>query len=169
MLLIVLASTMGVKAQGCYRGFVDVGPSIGETGVSLDITTAHGYQFNKNWFLGGGTGLINIIETYDDYSGSVYNGEWLSIPLFLKVRFDMLSEKSWTFFAEENIGPSFDIEGEGISFYSSTVLGIRKRIKERMGINLGFGCSIIPCVYEGYEGYGLTATVKFNIKIGMDF
>ena len=164
----MLVCVMGVKAQGGYRGFVDIGPSIGDRGVSLDVTTAHGYQFNKNWFLGGGIGLINIIETYYDECGA-YWGESISIPLFAKVRFDMLSEKSWTFFAEESIGPSYDIDGGDIYFYSSTMVGVRKRITERIGINFGIGCSIIPGWYEDSWDYELQPVAKFNIKVGVDF
>lgn len=160
---------MGVKAQGGYRGFVDVGPSIGERGVSLDVTTAHGYQFNKNWFLGGGIGLINIIET-SDYDSYYDSEEWISIPLFAKVRFDMLSEKSWTFFAEANLGPCYDLEYEGVYFYGSTMLGVRKRITERIGINMGIGCSVIPSSYYSYEyDDEVEPTAKFNIKVGVDF
>lgn len=168
-LSLMLVCVMGVKAQGGYRGFVDVGPSIGSTGVSLDVTTAHGYQFNKNWFLGGGVGLINIIETSDYDYDHVYIGEYVSIPIFLKVRFDMLSEKSWTFFAEENIGPSYDTDSGEISFYSSTMVGVRKRITGRIGINFGIGCSIIPGYYEDSWDYELQPIAKFNIKVGVDF
>lgn len=169
ILSLVLVSVMGVKAQGGYRGFVDVGPSISGSGVSLDITTAHGYQFNKNWFLGGGVGLINIIETQKDKDYDYYEGEWLSIPIFLKVRFDMLSEKSWTFFAEANLGPCYDLEYEGVYFYGSTMLGVRKRIKEKLGINIGVGCSIIPSCYENGWDYEPQPVAKFNIKVGVDF
>ena len=165
----MLVCVMGVKAQGGYRGFVDVGPSIGSTGVSLDVTTAHGYQFNKNWFLGGGIGLINIIET-SDYDSYYDSEEWISIPLFAKVRFDMLSEKSWTFFAEANLGPCYDLEYEGVYFYGSTMLGVRKRITERIGINMGIGCSVIPSSYYSSEYYDeVEPTAKFNIKVGVDF
>lgn len=165
----MLVCVMGVKAQGGYRGFVDVGPSIGERGVSLDVTTAHGYQFNKNWFLGGGIGLINIIET-SDYDSYYDSEEWISIPLFAKVRFDMLSEKSWTFFAEANLGPCYDLEYEGVYFYGSTMLGVRKRITERIGINMGIGCSVIPSSYYSskYDDE-VEPTAKFNIKVGVDF
>ena len=165
----MLVSVMGIKAQGGYRGFVDVGPSIGGSGVSLDVTTAHGYQFNKNWFLGGGIGLINIIET-SDYDSYYDSEEWISIPLFAKVRFDMLSEKSWTFFAEANLGPCYDLEYEGVYFYGSTMLGVRKRITERIGINMGIGCSVIPSSYYSSEYYDeVEPTAKFNIKVGVDF
>ena len=168
-LSLMLVSVMGVKAQGGYRGFVDVGPSIGGSGVSLDVTTAHGYQFNKNWFLGGGIGLINIIET-SDYDSYYDSEEWISIPLFAKVRFDMLSEKSWTFFAEANLGPCYDLEYEGVYFYGSTMLGVRKRITERIGINMGIGCSVIPSSYYSSEYYDeVEPTAKFNIKVGVDF
>ncbi|MBQ1987914.1 MAG: hypothetical protein II235_07315 [Muribaculaceae bacterium] len=169
ILSLILVSVVGVKAQGGYRGFVDVGPSIGERGVSLDVTTAHGYQFNKNWFLGGGIGLINIIET-SDYDSYYDSEEWISIPLFAKVRFDMLSEKSWTFFAEANLGPCYDLEYEGVYFYGSTMLGVRKRITERIGINMGIGCSVIPSSYYSSEYYDeVEPTAKFNIKVGVDF
>lgn len=168
ILSLILVSVVGVKAQGGYRGFVDIGPSFNNE-VSLDITTAHGYQFNKNWFLGGGIGLINIFETHNHcYDCGVEYEEWISIPLFAKVRFDMLSEKSWTFFAEANLGPCYDLEYGGVYFYGSTMLGVRKRLTERIGINMGVGCSVIPSSYWDYS-QEIEPIAKFNIKVGVDF
>ena len=123
--------------------------------------------FNKNWFLGGGIGLINIIET-SDYDSYYDSEEWISIPLFAKVRFDMLSEKSWTFFAEANLGPCYDLEYEGVYFYGSTMLGVRKRITERIGINMGVGCSVIPSSWWD-SVQEIQSVAKFNIKVGVDF
>lgn len=166
VLSLVIASLVNVNAQGTYRGFVDVAPSIGN-GFSIDITTAHGYQFNQNWFLGAGVGCVNLIETYN----SDTNYECNSVPIFAKVRFDNLSEKELTFFAEGNIGYCVvtNIDGWGNPLYTSLTVGMRKRLTERMGINFGVGFSIVPSeYYNGYDDYDESA-FKFNVKVGVDF
>ena len=163
-LSLMIASLVNVNAQGTYRGFLDVAPSIGN-GFSFDITTAHGYQFNRNWFLGAGVGLVNIIETiYEGAGQGCY--EELSIPIFAKVRFDNLSEKELTFFAEGNIGYAVVCDGEPI--YASLIVGMRKRLTERMGLNFGVGFSIVPSASWDY-GTDQTTAPKFNIKVGIDF
>lgn len=173
-LSLMIASLVNVNAQGTYRGFVDVAPSIGN-GFSIDITTAHGWQFNQNWFLGAGVGVVNILETYN----SDTNEEELSLPIFAKVRFDNLSEKDLTFFAEGNIGYCVvtNIGGWGNPLYSTFAVGMRKRLTERMGLNFGVGFSIVPSEY--YESYYNgnyweysdydDSAFKFNVKVGIDF
>ena len=50
------------------------------------------------------------------------------------------------------------------------MLGVRKRITERIGINMGIGCSVIPSSYYSSEYYDeVEPTAKFNIKVGVDF
>ena len=175
VLSVMIACMVNANAQGSYRGFVDVGPSFGH-GVSLDITTAHGYQFNQNWFAGIGTGLVNILNTHihdGDGKNSTTRTEMLSIPLFVKLRFDILSEKALTWFADANIGyaifPYSDFEAEPV--YASTMIGLRRRLTERFGLNFGIGVSLVPSTFEESYNYKYTkeSAIKFNIKVGIDF
>ena len=178
VLSMMIACMVNANAQGSYRGFVDVGPSFGH-GVSLDITTAHGYQFNKNWFAGIGTGLVNIIETsvYESKSG-IQNVEECYFPIFAKVRYDILSEKALTWFADANIGYAFtsNYMDTGRPLYAAALFGVRHRLTEKLGLNIGVGCSVIPSFRFRYSSSTSIedieekqSTIKFNIKVGIDF
>ena len=165
----MMACFVNANAKGTYRGFFDAGPSI-TNGFSLDITTTHGYQFNQNWFLGAGTGLINIIESYNNNFDT-----GLSLPIFAKVRFDNLSEKDLTWFTEANIGCA--IVEDDFPLYLSFLTGLRKRLTERLGLNFGIGFSLVPGEedYSGYSSYSYyyysepVSVFKLNIKVGIDF
>lgn len=167
----MMACLVNVNAKGTYRGFVSIGPSFGH-GVSLDFTTVHGYQFNKNWFAGIGVGLINSIRTETSNNFYVHYEE-LSIPIFIKVRFDILSEKALTWFADANIG--YAILDDGFvaqPVYASTMIGLRQRLAERLGLNFGVGASLVPSskleAEYNWSGHRKTA-FKFNVKLGVDF
>ncbi len=163
LLSLMIASVMSVNAQGGYRGFFEVTPSLGH-GVSFDVTTAHGWQFNQNWFLGAGVGAVNILNTYEGPWFDMYS-ETLSVPIFAKVRFDLLSEKALTWFADLNIGYVVYQDDDVYKPYSSFSVGARHRLTERFGLNFGVGCSVVPSVTD-YED---NAAFKFNVKIGVDF
>lgn len=157
LLSLMIASVMSVNAQGGYRGFFEVIPSYKE-GLSFDVTTAHGWQFNQNWFLGVGFGVVNIAdnENLEEY------GVDICAPIFAKVRYDLLSEKALTWFADLNVGYSIFQEEEYIKlFYSSFSVGLRQRLTEKLGLNYGVGCSIIPS--DDLD------CLLFNVKIGVDF
>lgn len=162
----MIASVMSVNAQGGYRGFFEVIPSLGH-GVSFDVITAHGWQFNQNWFLGAGVGAVNILGTNDDgWCGE--DDITLSVPIFAKIRFDLLSEKTLTWFADLNIGCSVCKESEYANlFYSSFSVGMRQQLTEQLGLNYGIGCSLMPA-YWGHIG-GVSKAFKFNVKVGIDF
>lgn len=151
LLSLILASVISVNAQGGYRGFVDVGPSMGKSDVLLYLTTAHGYQFNQNWFLGAGISGTLSLE----------HGEIYTIPVFAKLRYDVLSEKTLTWFADANLGGH--VLAYDSPLYVSFIVGLRQRLTERLGINYGIGISTCPDDWEEQS------EVHFNIKIGIDF
>lgn len=177
VLLLFVTSTVTMNAQGGYRGFFDVTASVSE--FNLDITTAHGYQFNKNWFLGAGTGVINVLQpckkykektTYGTYWGE--EQETIGLPLFAKVRFDMLGEKSLTYFAEADLGYAIVLRyvDEFTPLYASVTVGLRQRLTSRLGLNFGIGCSVVPTGgYADHKSYYGDSKLKFNIKVGVDF
>lgn len=173
VLLLFVTSTVTMNAQGGYRGFFDVTASVSE--FNLDITTAHGYQFNQNWFVGVGTGVINVLEPinyYSKYVNNYYNRkerETIGLPLFAKVRFDILGEKSLTYFAEANLGYAIALRDvdEFTPLYASVTVGLRQRLTSRFGLNLGIGYSFVP-VYDHFTLESSTKS-KFNIKVGVDF
>lgn len=149
VLSLVMASMVNVNAQGTYRGFFDVGPTIGD-GPGISTTTTHGYQFNKNWFLGAGLGFL-FNDTEEDLFGT---------PIFINVRYDRLSEKVWTFYAEYSIGYNLEDAGDESIFMSATA-GIRKRMAEKLGLNFGIGFTAVNNSDGGAGG--------LCFKVGVDF
>ena len=103
-------------------GFRDISPPYAKSFVG--ITTIHGYQVNKNFVLGGGTGAL------------FYNSGTL-IPLFLDFRFS---------FHTGTFTPYLFGDG-GMLFNTNSILkllinpgaGIRYAISRNVALNLGAG------------------------------
>ncbi len=97
-----------------YRGFIEAGVSYNvcsfdedNTGVGFDITTTHGYQFNKHLFLGVGTGVLGENHKYDD-SKMKY-----MIPLFADAKVYFTKTKARPF-VELRVGYDFAAGGKNI-------------------------------------------------------
>ena len=97
-----------------YRGFVEAGVSYNvcsfdedNTGVGFDITTTHGYQFNKHLFLGVGTGVLGENHKYDDCKMKYM------IPLFADVKVYFTKTKARPF-VELQVGYDFAAGGKNI-------------------------------------------------------
>ena len=79
------------SSNGCYRGFIDAGYSIGVGDYEFDrfeVNTSHGYQFNPYLFLGAGAGLhfMSSYETKDmDIPLDVRDSK-VDIPVFASIR-----------------------------------------------------------------------------------
>ena len=149
VLSLMMACFVNTNAKGTYRGFFDAGPTIGE-GLGISTSTTHGYQFNKNWFLGAGLGYL--YNNNDD--------DTIGLPIFINVRYDRLSEKVWTFYAEYSVGYNVAYGSDDAIFMSATT-GVRKRLAERFGLNFGVGFTVANCKYNTAGGLCL--------KIGIDF
>ena len=90
VILVLLVSTFSyVSAQqiqgGRYKGFVDLTLKPGNDGVykklnslGFGFTTSHGYQVNKNIFVGAGVGL--------DFYKLDYFDSALAVPVFANFR-----------------------------------------------------------------------------------
>ncbi len=126
-----------------YRGFLEVGASGGmrEIGASdgigareyyythdgiIFISTTHGYQFNENFFLGGGFILGFGVE-----------GEF---PVYIDGRYDFKFNKI-TPFADLRIGYNLWKEGHAGGFWFSPTIGYRFNWGRKAGFNIGVGFS----------------------------
>lgn len=88
------------------------------------FTTIHGYQINKSFLVGGGTGL------------SFYNGGTF-IPLFLDVRY-RLSVGTFTPYLFGDGGILINTKG-GVKLFINPGAGVRYTINERLALNFGTG------------------------------
>ena len=94
VLAAIMAIALNCNAQssnGCYRGFIDAGYSIGVGDYEFgrfEVNTSHGYQFNPYFFLGAGAGLhfMSSYETKDmDIPLDVRDSQ-VDIPVFANIR-----------------------------------------------------------------------------------
>lgn len=87
-----------------------------EEGMGFDITYSLGYQFNRNWFVGVGTGYIHSFEDYHcegfsreygyKWDDEFRNTELRTVPLFAQVRWYMTRKKVSPYF-DAKIGYAF--------------------------------------------------------------
>lgn len=144
-----------------YKGFVDLGYAIGVGDWGLDrveISTAHGYQFNPYLFVGAGFG----VNYYTD-------AELCNIPVFANLRANLLNAKI-TPFVDVKIGYSVvDIEG----FYFAPSIGCRFGLTRRMAINLGVGYAMqkaeIFYTSGNYYYYDMINSGAIDFKVGFEF
>lgn len=130
-----------------YKGFVDLSGGFfsNDYGVELagfSVSTTHGYQFNKHWFVGGGFGFC--LTRNDDY-----------IPVFTNVRYNF--SKRSGLFADVKMGSDFFNEKGGL--FLSPSLGYRIALTKNIGLN-----AAISCEYHTSE-----EDLLLMVKIGIDF
>lgn len=151
-----IAFDMGGRQAG-YRGFVDLGYSIG-TGTfgedRIEVATSHGYQFNPYVFAGAGVGFNYFFDS-----------EVIGIPIYAHVRSEFLNN-SITPFADFKIGYSV-VDAEG--FYMTPSVGCRFAIGELRGLSVSLVYTLLKAEVGNYY-YSDTETVGgFSIKVGFDF
>ncbi len=107
-----------------YKGFVDAGYRFDvsdNNANSLEISTAHGYQFNNYFFLGGGVGVTYYTDA-----------ELVTLPFFTNFRANF-TNKRITPFADVKLGYSMgDVSGA----YTSLAIGVRFAMQGKKALNL---------------------------------
>lgn len=150
-LILAIATLQPISAQP-YRGFADI-----EAGIFscfdgyindpiIGLTTTHGVQLAEKIFIGGGTGILTDIS-------------FAAMPLYADFRFDFFNSKKVSPFVDLKAGYAlvityFDHSG----LYLNPTVGVRIRLTERMGINIGLSFPIITTIDGG-----------ISIKAGIDF
>jgi hypothetical protein len=109
-----------------------IGAGLGQTNVDysksfMGFTTIHGYQINKSFVMGGGTGL------------SFYNGGML-LPLFLDMRYRFMIDK-WTpyVFGDGGLLLNFADFNNGTRMFLNPGAGVRYAFNEKFGVNFSTG------------------------------
>lgn len=182
-LLILTAAILSVgvfarQPQRGYRGFIDWDNNLTQydawyegnhkTYYYTGVSTSHGFQFNPNFFLGGG-----LAVQYNKYSDSYV------VPLFLQVRTDQKFGK-FTPFGDLRIGYSCT---DGGGLYLSPMIGYRFNWGRKVGVNVGVGLTVkgstidifnVAVDINGYmqlEQIGTEYRTKlmFAFRVGFDF
>ncbi|MCM1138776.1 MAG: hypothetical protein NC453_09435 [Muribaculum sp.] len=180
ILVIICSITMAAKdSNKGYRGFVGLdtefyfdtnyiysptGPVSKKTESYwlYGVSTTHGYQFNKHFFLGGGIEL---------QFGAGEAGNAISEVLFVSVRTD------WTFgkvplYADIRLGGTLfgrDINNEVDKLLIAPTIGYRHELSKKIKFNVGIGLSLHGCD-GGYHASSHYTWKPFpTIRLGIEF
>ena len=140
-----------------YRGFVDIGYSIGlddSAESHIDLMTTHGYQVLPQLFLGVGTGI--------NYYGQ-HGMDNVTIPIYADARFDLNSNR-YSPFADAKIGYSpcvNDIKG----FYMSLGGGLRFNFSRSFAGNIG----LFYILQKVNTDFGRGNIDGIALKVGIEF
>lgn len=149
-----------------YRGFVDVIPLYVSANnlISYNVTTTHGYQFNHNVFVGGGTGI--------DIS---YGGVFYNIPFFAEFRGNV-GKKRAQFTYGARLGGVYGKFQD--SYYDEATSSYNSNIETGMGFYSGLSCGVriaytpnfaMNFSYENTMAVGKYSNFGLGIRIGFEF
>ena len=137
-----------------YHGMMDFGYTAGGGDYDLgrmEINTAHGYQFNPYFFLGGGLGL-HFMNKYSGSHNSVpcyYRSRFLDVPLFMNVRVTFL-KKSITPCVDGRAGYYLTHHG---GLYAGISAGCRFAIWDRQAVSISIGYTHGNLQYRIFDHY----------------
>lgn len=147
----------GRGVQRGYRGFADIGYSIGVGDFGegrVELQTTHGYQFLPYFYMGAGVGV-----------SFYHKSEVVSVPIFADLRADLFNN-SITPFIDFKIGYAVaDVEG----FYMSPSIGCRFGLDSNIALNASVGYTMQKynwsyLFFKGSENCG-----GLTIRLGVEF
>lgn len=154
-----------------YRGFVDMNAEAlfkkksyyGSHDIVFSvsgITTTHGFQFNNNFFVGGGSGIIVATSNYEYFSLAI------GCPVYALGRFDWKISKV-PLFADLKLGSYLQLGDRPFfnTLYINPSLGFRLPLSQKIAFNIGAGISGY-CNNIHYDGGG---AVMPSVKLGIEF
>ena len=185
-LLIAFLVALSVNSQNvsgkCYRGFADVGYTIGlgyyEIG-RVEINTSHGYQFNPYIYLGAGLGF-HFMPEYKTPGMSIALDERdssVEIPFFANFRANFTKTKVSPF-VDAKVG-SYITNGSGL--YTSISAGCRIATNKKQGVNISLGYTYSKLEFQTFDRFisssslvytregRVDATEGLEIKVGYEF
>lgn len=148
-----------------YRGFIDVGYlfGVGDEYSKVDrieLSTAHGYQFNNHFFLGAGVGMhyltldnVFMLPVFVNFKGYLLNNP-ISPFLDLKGGYSPILTK-----LEDD-----DIKG---GLYISPSIGVRFIVADNIGMSVGLGFNFQQIKDIELREYGSMNAV--SLKLGVEF
>ena len=169
-------------SEGCYRGFVDGGYTIGigdyEFG-RFEINTSHGYQINPFFFVGGGFGL-HFMSEYKTKGMDIpldQRESKVDIPVFANLRVNF-SKGKITPFVDGKAGTYVTNNG---GLYLNISAGCRFAVNEKQAVNVSVGYTTEKLEFETFSRFisytnmnYTTSPRKLNtegiaIKVGYEF
>jgi hypothetical protein len=145
-----------------YKGYVNISELTYGFGLALTdeefakyqfgFTTVNGYQINRFFIIGGGTGAM------------FYNDGFL-LPLYLSSRFTwptVNSPFSWYINADAGTLLNFEDFNGGTMLFVNPVAGVRYTLTRSVGLNLGVGLFV-------ETGSAVNRDSFVNIKLGVIF
>lgn len=184
--LVVLFASQMVCAQnmseGCYRGFVDGGYTIGIGDYDFgrfEINTSHGYQINPFFFIGGGLGL-HFMPEYKTKGMNIaldQRESKVDIPVFANMRANI---------SKGNISPFIDgkagtyVTNNG-GLYLNLSAGCRFALNEKQAIDVSVGYTTEKLEFETFKSFTSSKSMDYTrsprklntegvaIKVGFEF
>lgn len=184
-LAVLLTSQMMLAqntSEGCYRGFVDGGYTIGVGDYEFgrfEINTSHGYQINPFFFVGGGLGL-HFMPEYKTKGMDIPHDQRESkvdIPIFANLRANFSKGKIVPF-VDGKAGTYVTNNG---GLYLNLSAGCRFAVNEKQAVNVSVGYTTEKLEFETFKSFissrnmnYMTFSRKLNtegiaIKIGYEF
>jgi len=156
------SSLNGLGPQKGYRGFVDLGYTIGTGDFGLDrieFSTSHGYQILPCFYAGAGAGAHYY-----------FDADAVEIPIFADFRADLLNHSVCPFI-DLKIGYTVH---EDTGFYLNPQFGVRFAVGPKTAVNLGIGYTMQRIEFSYYDEYygSFSDSVNcggFSIKLGFEF
>ena len=171
LLLTIILSAMSAPAsepKKGYRGFVDLnGQALFQKKYSDDydivhsnfgFTTTHGYQLDKHFFVGAGTGILATTFNYHRFALG------LNIPVYAAGRIDW-NIKKVPLFADLVLGSFIGI---GNNMYVTPSLGYHCSWGRKVSMNIGVGVSW-HWYNHYYDYHGYRCKPMPSVKLGIDF
>ncbi len=164
-IVFVFFKAQAIEPVKGYRGFVDInGEALFEKKHSNDrdivysvsgVTTTHGYQFNKHFFVGGGTGICLMTSNYNWFAWT------LCLPVYITGQADWNIGKV-PLFADLRVG-SFAKHFDRLFINPS--VGYHLSWGRKVSLNIGAGVSVH--VFDNFPG----SECKFlpSVRIGIEF
>lgn len=158
LLAALVPAMLGAKAQNvarnCYRGFVDLGYSVGYATYNLnrfEVNTSHGYQFTPHIFLGAGLGFhfMQSYETPDMKIPFDVREKKIDIPVFANLRWN---------FMKRSVTPFMDFKGgtyvtNNGGLYLALAAGCRISVGEKQAVNFSVGYTLDRLEFQTFHHY----------------
>ena len=186
LLLAVLLTSQIIWAQntseGCYRGIVDGGYTIGIGDYDFgrfEINTSHGYQISPFFFVGGGFGL-HFMPEYETKGMNIaldQRDSKVDIPIFANLRVNFNKTKISPF-VDGKAGTYITNNG---GLYLNISAGCRFALNEKQAIDISVGYTIEKLEFETFNSFINYYSMNYTrsprqldtegvaIKVGVEF
>ncbi|MCQ2197044.1 MAG: porin family protein [Bacteroidaceae bacterium] len=143
-----------------YKAFAIVDLSInfneGKSEINCDLENSHGYQFNPNFFLGGGFGI-------DVYQGTKSTAQSVSVPFFAQTRINF-TDRGVSPYIDCKFGYRLGDSGKDFNcWYLQPSFGVRFPVASRFTLNMGV------CYTHNFLDGADVRKNKIALQFGLEF